>query len=169
MAIVAADLVARLSGGAANTDPDASLGGAVSGTALQSAVLHNLFDLVGSEESLAGDTEYRCFYFENNHATLTLLSAKVFVEAETPSPDTSVEIGLGSSGIDGTEQTVADENTAPTGVTFSTALGEENALVIGDLGPQQVIPIWVKRVVAQNAAAYNNDGATVVLKGDTAA
>ena len=47
-------------------------------------------------------------------------SAKILIVTNTPSTDTSIEIALGSSAVNGTEQTIANENTAPTGVTFSS-------------------------------------------------
>lgn len=101
MAIVSTDIQYRLSGGAANSDPALSLGGVKSSTAAS-----NYFDDVSSAEASAGDTEYRCVYVHNAHATLTLIGAKVFIQTNTPSGDTDVAIGLGSSAINGTEQTV---------------------------------------------------------------
>ncbi|MEJ1381334.1 MAG: hypothetical protein RPT95_10270 [Candidatus Sedimenticola sp. (ex Thyasira tokunagai)] len=168
MAIQATDITLQLSGGASNADPNASLGGVISSNAV-GAGLHNLFDIVGSDEAAAGDTEGRCVYIKNNHATLTLQNAKVFVNSESPSAETDEEIGLGSSAIDGTEQTVADEDTAPVGVAFSQANGEANALAIGDLAPGQTKAIWIKRTISAGASAYNNDGTQIRIKGDTAA
>jgi hypothetical protein len=86
----------------------------------------------------------------------------------TPSGDTSAEIGLGSSAVNGTEQTVANESTAPGSVTFSTAAGEGNALTIGDIPAGQHKAIWVKRIVSA-AAAYNADSVVVKVQSDTAA
>ena len=123
MPITSTDLKFHLSGGAANSDPNAALGGAISTTQIVDATVANLFDNVSSAESAAGDTEYRCFYVKNTHATLTLQAAKVYIQTNTPSADTSAEIGLGTSAVNGTEQTVANESTAPSAVTFSTAAG----------------------------------------------
>ena len=120
MPITSTDLKFRLSGGAANSDPNASLGGAKSSTEIGTG-LHNLFDQVGSAETTSGDTEYRCFYVHNAHATLALENAVIYIQSNTPSGDTSVEIAVGSAAVNGTEQTVANESTAPTGVTFSSA------------------------------------------------
>lgn len=169
MPIASTDIKYRLSGGASNTDPNASLGGAKSSTEITDATLHNLFDIIGSAESSAGDTEYRCFYVHNAHATLTLQSAKVWIQTNTPSTDTSAEIGLGSSAVNGTEQTVANESTAPTGVTFSAPASEGAALTIGDIPAGQHKAIWVKRIVNASAAAYTSDSVVIRCKGDTAA
>jgi hypothetical protein len=169
MPIVAGDLIERLSGGAANSDPNASLGGAKSSTAVVDNTTHNLWDVVSSAESSAGDTEYRCIYLHNNHGTLTLQNAKVWVQTNTPSTDTSIEISLGTSAINGTEQTVANENTAPSGTSFSTAAGEGNALSIGNIPAGQHKAIWIKRIVGATAAAYNDDSYVLAYAGDTSA
>jgi hypothetical protein len=170
MPIVSTDILYKLSGGGSNTDPNASLGGVISSTNIDlTTTLHNLFDQVSSAESSAGDTEYRCFYVKNNHGSLALQSAKVWIETNTPSSDTTAEIALGTSAVNGTEQTIADESTAPTGTSFSTAAGEGNALSIGNIPAGEHKAIWVKRIVSASASAYNNDGVTIRVRGDTAA
>jgi len=168
MPITSTDLKFRLSGGAANSDPNASLGGAKSSTEIGTG-LHNLFDQVGSAETTSGDTEYRCFYVHNAHATLALENAVIYIQSNTPSGDTSVEIAVGSAAVNGTEQTVANESTAPTGVTFSSAANLGAALALGNIPAGQHRAVWVKRIVNAGAAAYNDDQATLRVQGDTAA
>lgn len=168
MPLVAADIQKRLSGGATNTNVNLSLGGIKSSTAIVDASLHNLFDIVSSAEASAGDTEYRCFYFHNAHATLTALSSKVWIQTNTPSAGTTVEIGIGSAAINAEEQSVANESTAPTGVTFSAAaIDLATGLVIGDLLAGQHRSIWVKRIVTAGAAAANADSVLIRFGSDT--
>ena len=161
MAIVSTDIQYRLSGGSSNSDPAASLGGVKSSTAAS-----NYFDDVSSSEAGTGDTEYRCIYVHNNHGTLSLIGAKVFIQTNTPSSDTDVAIGLGSSAINGTEQTVADESTAPTGVSFSAPTTFAGGLAIGDLAAGAHKAVWVRRTVNAGAAAYA-DSFTLRVQGDT--
>ena len=161
MAIVSTDIQYRLSGGASNSDPALSLGGVKSSTAAS-----NYFDDVSSAEASAGDTEYRCVYVHNNHGTLSLIGAKVFIQTNTPSSDTDVAIGLGSSAINGTEQTVANESTAPTGVSFSAPTTFAGGLAIGDLAAGAHKAVWVRRTVNAGAAAYA-DSFTLRVQGDT--
>ena len=168
MPIISTDIIYRLSGGAANSDVNASVGGAKSSVAVGTGI-HNLFDVVSSVETAAGDTEYRCVYIHNNHGTLTMQSAKVWITSNTPSTDTSVEISLGTSAVNGTEQTIANENTAPTGTSFSAPSTEGASLTIGDIPAGQHKAIWIKRIVNAGAAAYNDDQATIRVKCDTAA
>jgi hypothetical protein len=168
MPIFPADLVFRLSGGATNTLGDSALGGEISSTEV-SGSLNALFDYVTGAESAAGDTEYRCIYLRNSHGSLILYGAKVWIATNSPSADTHCQIALGTSAINGTEQTVANENTAPTGVSFADAANEGAALSIGDIPPGEHKALWIKRDVTAGASAYNNDGLTITFKGDSGA
>lgn len=163
MPIASSDIKYYLSGGGANSDPAASLGGA------QSAVQvtpNDLFDDVSSAEASAGDTEYRCIYVENTHATLTLIGAKVFIQSQTSSSDTDIAIALGGEGVNGTAETVANEGTAPSGETFSQPASYAAGLALGDLAPGDSFPIWIRRTV-NAAAAPANDAWTIRVQGDT--
>jgi hypothetical protein len=164
MPIASTDIKFRLSGGSANTDQNASLGGAKSSTEAPS----NLLDNVASGEAAAGDVEYRCEYVHNAHATLTLEAAKIWIHANTPSADTTLAIGIGTSAVNATEQTVANESVAPSGVTFSAAANEAGAVSLGDIPAGQHRAVWIRRTVTAGAVA-SNDTATLRVKGDTAA
>ncbi len=168
MPIISTDIEYRLSGGSSNTDPNASIGGIKSSTEV-GAGLHNLFDIVGSAETTAGDTEYRCIYVHNAHATLSLDNAVAYITSNTPSVDTSVEIGVGAAAINGTETAVANESTAPGSVTFFAAANLGAALALGNIPAGQHKALWVKRIVGAGAAAYTDDQATIRVQGDTAA
>lgn len=169
MPIVAADLLFKLSGGAANADPNAALGGAMSATQITTATLANLFDNVSGDESAAGDIEYRCFYVQNNHGTLTLQSAVIWISQLTPSAHTEIAIGLDPAAVGSSGTTIANESTAPAGVSFSAPTTKGAALSIGNMGPGQQKAIWVRRTVNAGAAAVNSDNAIIRIEGDTAA
>ena len=96
-------------------------------------------------------------------------NTKLWISSNTPSAYSTVEIALGSSAVNATEQTVADENTAPTGVTFSAPSTEGASLVIGDIPAGQHKAFWIKRIITAGATAYNSDSATLTVKCDTAA
>ncbi len=167
MPIVTADIKIYLSGGAANADPNAALGGLISSVELVDNTLHNLFDKVTGAEALVGDTEYRAIFIKNTHATLTFEGAKVFINSNTPSTDTSIQIALADEaiGVD-TIETIANESTAPSGPVFSLADGMANALSIGDLDPGEMKAIWVKWIVGAESVAVL-DAATIEVFGDT--
>lgn len=163
MAIISTDIQYRLSGGASNGAAAASLGGAKSSTAMPSGI----FDDVSSAEATAGDVEYRCVYIHNNHGTLTLVSPKVWLQANTPSATTTVAIGLGTSAQGETEQTVADEQTAPSGVTFSEPADYAGGIALGDIPAGGSRALWLRRTVTAGTAAIN-DTFTLRTQGDTA-
>ena len=164
MPIVSAEIQYRLSGGAANANPDASLGGVVSATVAPTG----LFDTITGAQSLAGSVEYRCFYVRNNNASLALQNAVLFIQANTPSADTTVAIGLGTSTINGVEQTVANESTAPVGVTFSEPATLATGLALGTIPATQYKAVWIRRTISA-AAAASNDTYNLRTTGDTAA
>jgi len=144
------------------------LGGAKTGSAITSAQLHNLFDVVTGAESTAGDIEYRCFYVENTNATDTLTTSGIYIQTNTPSTDTNVEIGLDPAGNGGTAVTIANESTSPAGVTFNEP-GSGSPLSLGDLAPGEFYAVWVKRTVDSAAGAFNNDSVILRVTGDSPA
>jgi hypothetical protein len=167
MPIVASDIVLRLSGGSGNTDPNAALGGAKSSTAFVTATLSNLFDVVSGAESTSGDTEYRCVYVHNGHGSLTLQNAVVWIDTNTPSASTTFEIALAGEGVNATAETVANENTAPVGETFSAPATKGTGLSLGDIPPGQHYAIWIKRIVSASAVYSALDNAILKVEGET--
>lgn len=171
MAVLASDIQTRLSGGSANTDPNASLGGVMSSTAWAGGTLHDLFDLVTGDENAASDVEYRCIYVRNN-AAQTLFGAVVWLTAEVAGGAT-LAIGLDPAGVGngsttGVATTIANEGVAPTGVAFSAPGTKATGLAIGDLAAGTGRAVWLRRTAA-NTGAVDNDGATINIGGDTAA
>jgi len=162
MPIISTDITYRLSGGAANADPLLSIGGIESSTAASATI----FDDVTSAEASAGDVEYRLVYVHNGHATLTLLGAKVWIQTNTPSASTDASIGLAAAGANATETAVADENTAPAGVSFSQPSSFAGGLALGDLAPGQRYGVWMRRTVTAGAAVAS-DNFTLRVQGDT--
>jgi len=63
---MAAVLELRLTGGADNDDPDASLGGVASSEEVSGTPLNNLFDDITPAEAEAGCTEYRAISIYNS-------------------------------------------------------------------------------------------------------
>lgn len=174
MPIVSGELHNRYSGGGANSDPNASLGGVKSSVQPTDATLENLFANVDGAESAAGSTKYRCVYFHNANGSLTLSNPKVWIQTETPSPDTVIDIGLDPAGVGngsttGVATTVGDEDTAPAGVTFSHPTTEGTALTIADLIAGNSAAIWVRRTVSPGAAAAASDNVVLRFLGDTPA
>lgn len=180
MPIVAGDILFKLStkvgaAGNANTStPAGSLGKYVSTTAVSGTALNNLFDDISGDENAASEAEYRCVFVHNNHGSLTLQSAVLWLSAETAgganmalATDNIAASALADAGAQAAE--IANEDTAPTGVSaFSAPSTKGTGLALGNIGPGQVKAFWVRRT-ATNSAAINSDGGTIRVEGDTAA
>jgi len=147
-------LVLELSGGAGNTNPDFSLGGVVSGTAVVDAIDNNLYDDVTRKDVLVGKTEFRCFYIKNTNAT-PVHGATVTIDQFPVS--SLLTIGLdpvgGGDGIaTGVAQIISLEDTAPAGVVFEEAgpsregLSKDLKLALPTLKQNEMIAIWTKRI-----------------------
>lgn len=173
MAIVAADIKFRLTGGASNTSSALSLGGVVStvvgGIIPAVKTLNSEFDDITGDEAFAGDTEYRCFAFKNEHATLTAIGGKLFVNQDSTSANTTMSIGLDPVGKNGVATTIATESDAPLGVTFSAPTSKETGITVPDLAPADFINVWVKRVVTAGMTAIDDDNWILELDIDTPA
>lgn len=172
MPIVASDLQFRLSGGASNVDPNASLGGAIStagGGLIVTDTLHNVWDAVSGAESSTGDTEYRGIFMKNNHGSISLTGAKVWISANTTSADDTVDIALAGEGVNNTIETIANESTAPVGETFSAPSTFAGGLTVPTLAAGQAHGLWIRRTVNAAAAAANANPYTISLQGETTA
>ena len=165
------DIKIYLSGGATNTDPNDSLGGAISSTELVDNTLHNLFAKVSAAEALAGSTKYRGIYIKNeNGHTLTLQDAITYIESQTTSGDTSIEIAVAAEAADVEMATIADEDTAPASVAvdgFTALTGTSNGRIVGDLDDGSFRGIWIKRIVSAGATAYGDDTCEIGTRGET--
>lgn len=162
MPILASEIDYRLSGGAANADPTLSIGGIKSSVEMSTTI----FDDVSSAEAAAGDVEYRLVYVHNAHGTLSYQSAKTWVQTQTPSADTEVAIGLAAAGLNATETAVANENTAPAGVTFSAPTDFAGGLSLGTIPAGQHYGVWIRRTVTAGAASAS-DSFTLRTQGDS--
>jgi hypothetical protein len=152
MVVTATDIILRKSGGSSNTNGNLSLGGSISmsnGGIIQTDAIGTLWDQITHEEltsSIVGEYEVRCIYiYNNNPNTETLKNVWFWLGQNTASPFTDVDCALGTSGIGGVEQTVANENIQPFGVVWSFARTEEDAIFIGDIPPGKWQAIWIRR------------------------
>ncbi len=170
MAIVPADILFRLAGGAGNSDPNASLGGVMStSTVIVDATVENLFDNVTGAESTPGDTEYRSLYLLNNHGSLTFQSVVLWISTETTSADSLMNLALAGEGLNATMETIADESTAPIGESFTHPTTEGGGLSMGNIPFGQRFGLWIERIISAAAAAAAADAGIITFKGDTAA
>lgn len=137
-----ADIAFRLSGGASNTSPANSYGGAKSTT----EVGQDLLDTVSNSESISGVTaEYRLTYVHNSHAVFSA-NVKTWI-SEQLTGGLSFAIGWATEAAGSTVAQPPDDKTAPVGVTFSTPADLASAIDGGTVGPGQGKGLWLKRIV----------------------
>jgi hypothetical protein len=173
MAVIeSTDIKVYLSGGSANTDPNASLGGVISTTEMTDDNLYNLFAKVDAAEASAGSTKYRGVYIKNeNGHTLTLQAAIAYIKSQTTSGDTSIEVAVANEAADVEMATIANEDTAPASISGSwvSAVGEASGSDMGNLDDGSYRGIWIKRIVTASATAYGNDTTEFGVRGETTA
>lgn len=195
MAIVAGDLDKFLTGagsdGGVQSDPDASLGAYRSSSEIVDNTDENLFDDVEGAESEAGDTEYRCFCIQNKHGSLELQNAKVFIQEGDVGVGNSIEFAVEvpetANLTDGDAQSVGNESTAPTvnttdhngtgsgisdwstATTYATGVAIDLGAHDVNLGVDELIFVWIKRIIGVAAPAAAAVDFTIRIEGDTAA
>ena len=168
MAVTPSDLKFFLSGGAENTDPNASLGGVISATQVVDDTLNNLFADVSGAEHAVGSTKYRCIYVVNDSESIAY-NAKIYIDTNTPAADDTINIGKDLAGVGETADTIANEDTAPDpAVTFTTADGYVNAIDLGNIPAGSKYAVWIKRIVSAGETAQANNYAILKLAVDTA-
>lgn len=167
MSVAASDIKVRYSvgsGSAGNTvagTQAGSLGKYISTTDVTAAP-NAFFDDVSSAEASAGDTEYRCVFVYNAHATDSALNVTVQIVSEvalgattTAALDNAAVSAVGNASAQAFGP-VANEDTAPTvSDTFNTS-----SKSIGTLAAGQVKGVWLKRTVTAATAAMTGDGFT---------
>ena len=148
-----------------------SLGKYISTTQITDNTLNNLFDNISGDENANSVVDYRCIFVHNAHASLTWQAPVVWLLSEVAG-GASIMIGvdptaasaIGSAGAQAVQ--VANETTAPAGVSFSAPTTQGAALALGDIAPGQCKAIWVRRAAA-NSAALSNDGVTLRFQGNS--
>jgi len=167
--IAESEVVWYLSGGAGNTSPAASLGGARSSTIISDRAFSGLFGDVSAAQRLAGIVRYRCFYVRvetaNPYGLLAPVRAWI---AEQPSGDDAIAVGLDSAGKNGTATTIPDETTAPAGVSFSAPASDEAGIELPDAPylSGDYHAIWVRDSVPADAQFTAGDGPLLCLSFD---
>lgn len=180
MAIASSDILLKLAttaGAAGNSnaqaDPNASLGKYISTTEVSGTALNNLFDNVSGPENAASDVEYRCVFVHNNHGSLTYQAPLIYISSEVAggasialAVDSTAASAIGSASAQAL--TIADESTAPVGLSFTSPTTVGTGLALGDIAAGYCKAFWVRRTAA-NTVALDSDGGSIMISGGTAA
>ena len=158
MAITAGQLKLYLTGGAANANPALSLGGVTSSVEFIDATLNDLFASILPAEAAAGATKYRALTFKNTSAE-TAFGCVMYISTETTSGFTTVEIAFDAVGT----QAVGNEDTSPSGLSFSVPLSLAAGISLGDIPAGGSARVWFKRIVTAGATVLAADTGAITF------
>lgn len=158
----------RLSGGLTNTVPASALGGAMStevNGVVNDRIAHGVFDRVTLAQAQSGHTDYRCLYVKNKHASADITAVTLLQRIGPSNTKITLELGNGSSAVNGTEQTIANETTAPTNVTFTTPSNSTEGVELAtSLSNGKKKAFWLKRVTAAGALAEEDSSYRIGIR-----
>ncbi len=110
-----------------------------------------IFDDVSDAERIAGDTEYRKVFFQNEN--VDSVNIKMWIETPYSAANEAISVCLGTdAGI----QTTAGEGANGTYVT-PTSIGHADVLDLGALVQNASKSVWIKRVVSAAGNGYVGD------------
>lgn len=127
------------------------------------AAANNMWEDILPAQSYAGLTDYHGYYVHNAHPSIGLIDCKLYIATQTTGVD-ATWIGLGTSAIDATEQTIANSTTSPSGVTFSQPGTLGAAISLGALGAGSHRAFWEKRVCPATNVADTADLSQLMLE-----
>ena len=169
MVIANTDLKLFHSGGGANSTIANDIAGDISSVEITDNSLNDLWDDVSGDEGSAGDTEYRKIFFKNAHGSLVAQSAVLWVLTQTTSSSDAVAIGLDPAGSGAAGADIANESTAPAGVSFTAPSTKGTGLSLGSPAAGVRYAIWVRRVVDASASAADANSYVLKIECDSAA
>jgi hypothetical protein len=107
---------------------------------------NDVFGQANADVSLANVPTYRCVVFKNASAVIRSLTIWLGALADHR---IRLAIEQPASQPDGAFQTIANETTAPTGLSFvgPTSAGDPTAIVVATMRPNEQVGLWIERWV----------------------
>lgn len=155
----------------AQANPNLWLGKYAATTAWAGGSLNDLFDNISGAENAASTVDYRGLAILNNNTANALQNPVIYISAETAG-GASIAVGVDTTAASAKGSasaqllTIANETTAPAGVSFSSPTTIGTGLALSDIPVANVKGVWVRRTAA-NTAALSADGVTLAVTGDT--
>lgn len=137
----------RWSGGASNTDPALSIGGSESSENYDQS---SLFPAIGYQDAAAGKTIYRGLYVHNDDDTDA--DAVAWLSTQL-SGDLEIAVGAADEDAGETMEALDDEETAPSGVSFSAPADEGSAVALGSIPAGDGKGLWLRLTVPVDTPA----------------
>jgi hypothetical protein len=161
------------SGGATNSDPTLSIGGAKSSVVLSTTQLNNLFDNTTGDEASAGCDEYRLLYIQND-GTTTWVDPVMWITEQPNVSDVAtgetLEFGMSAQGKNAAATAIANVNTAPAAVSFDdpATKGTGTALSAPDYAQNDYIGVWFHKHTPASQAVKVGSVCSWSVSGDDA-
>jgi len=165
-----------LSGGATNSDPQLSIGGAKSSVQVSASKLNNLFDDISGDEAAAGHVDYRLVYVENGgDSDWVDPVAWLAYQPRDPNPPytengATVEFGMAYAGKNAEEEAIANDTTAPDDVSFDDPATKltGTALTDPDYEAGDYIGVWIKYTTPVGQSYDSGADWSLIVEGDEA-
>lgn len=112
-------------GGGPGDDRELNLGGAISETEIVHSVNQNWApdiprEVVGAIGTSGTWNMYFPFYVKNKNDSIAVTDVKLTVDHDVDSINVNMQMGVDPAGLNGSAQSIANQTTAPTGVTFQS-------------------------------------------------
>lgn len=108
----------------------------------------NLFGGITAQQLIVGGDDYRCVYLKNT--TAAYLPCRLYF-ADAPA-SCVMHAGLDPSASGGVATSIANENVAPAGVTFTRPASRDSAIAFG-IGASSHRAVWLRRQFNQLCAS----------------
>jgi hypothetical protein len=120
-----------------------------------------LFPNVSGDDQAAGRIWYKCTFFKNTDLAITWETVRLYLPSQMDG-GAAVAIGVdptaasdhGSPSAQALE--IANDSTAPAGVTFSAPTTRATGLDLGNIGPNQVKAVWWRQTALPTAFGDND-------------
>lgn len=109
-------------------------------------IANETYDDIAKADSWAGDTEHRCVYIKNTHATESAIDVTIWLESDASGAD-AIQMGADPAGVGGVATTIATEDDIPSGVTFTSPASQGAGIVLGTLAAGEEAAFWLERTV----------------------
>jgi hypothetical protein len=149
--LASTDVSYRLTGGAANSNPANSTGGAESSISAGA----DLFATVPNGTGISGEVSYACITVHNSHSTFSM-NVKAWISTQLTAGLT-LAMGWAPEAAGVAPQAVASRLTAPTGVAFTAPANLGAAIDGGSVGPGQGKALWLRLTVAPLTPSIASD------------
>jgi hypothetical protein len=163
--------VVAAAGNTTTSAASTALGDQISTTAWAGSVVNDLFDNITGAENAASTVDYRCIFIHNSNATNPYETVFAWISAETAG-GASIAIGVDPTAASligaavAQAVTIANETTAPAGVTFTSPTTFATGIALGTIPVGSCRAFWIRRTAA-NTTALTADGVTLSVQGDT--